>query len=51
MHFLAPVDNIHSIKFQAALCMQVEGGKEIDMLAWIVHVALELIGQGGLGKR
>lgn len=51
-HFLAPLDNNLFIKFQSAMYEQVGGGpREINMLAWTTRVALELIGQSGLGKR
>ncbi|KAI0806607.1 cytochrome P450 [Fomes fomentarius] len=37
-------------KFVAAINSQVEGGpQELDMMHWIGRIALELIGQGGMG--
>lgn len=38
------------LQFVAAIKTQVEGGpQEVDMIKWMGRIALELVGQGGMG--
>ncbi|KAI0073344.1 cytochrome P450 [Panus rudis PR-1116 ss-1] len=50
MRYLIPIFYRVTHKMREALVRDVNGGeREIDMLNWTTRVALELIGQGGLG--